>query len=106
MEAVLVMPSGWRTRLIAVYEDQHHEQHLEDQHHEQHLAEPRLERAPHFAELRHILSVVERQDDFPPDSLASLPYPLVGPAGVHKDRCPPRVRAHTHIGRDAEGVRE
>ena len=80
MEAVLVMPNGWRTRLIAVYEDQ------------------RPERAPHFAELRHILSVVERQDDFPPESLASLPYPLVRPARVHKDRYPPRVRAHTHIG--------
>ena len=61
MESAIVTPNGWRKRLIAVYEDR------------------RPVGAPQYAELLHVLSVIERKDDFPPDLLDSLPYPLVRP---------------------------
>jgi hypothetical protein len=57
-EAAVTVGDGWRVRLVAVYEDQ------------------RTEEGQPVAQLRSIISILERKGEFPPDMLDSLPFPF------------------------------
>jgi len=56
-EIAVIDNDRWRRRIVAVYQDEGSEGSI-------------------HAELRYIISILERQNDFPPDDLDSLGFPL------------------------------